>query len=71
MVAAAAAVRSLSDDENEQGAGAAAFAVSHVGDGDSIRLANGTQLRLVQIDAPELGEGECYAQAARIVSTGC
>jgi micrococcal nuclease len=44
---------------------AATFAVSAVVDGDTIRLANGTRVRLVQIDAPELSQRECYAQAAR------
>jgi micrococcal nuclease len=35
-----------------------------VGDGDSLELRNGARVRLVQIDAPELGEGECYAREA-------
>jgi micrococcal nuclease len=38
--------------------------VAQVGDGDSIELADGTQVRLVQIDAPELGERECYGAEA-------
>ena len=33
-----------------------------MGDGDSLELANGRRVRLVQIDAPELGGGECYAR---------
>jgi endonuclease YncB( thermonuclease family) len=41
------------------------FVVSHVADGDTIRLANGQRVRLVQIDAPELGQGECYAGRSR------
>ena len=41
-------------------------AVARVVDGDTIRLDDGTRVRLVQIDAPELAEGECYArQSAR------
>jgi micrococcal nuclease len=38
--------------------------VARVGDGDSLELADGTQVRLVQIDAPELGEGECFGAEA-------
>jgi micrococcal nuclease len=36
--------------------------VARVGDGDSLELASGRRVRLVQIDAPELGAGECYAR---------
>lgn len=35
-----------------------------VADGDTIRLTDGTRVRLVQIDAPEVAEGECYGAAA-------
>jgi micrococcal nuclease len=38
--------------------------VAHVGDGDSIEMESGDRVRLVQIDAPELGEDECYGQEA-------
>jgi micrococcal nuclease len=38
--------------------------VARVGDGDSLDLANGKRVRLAQIDAPELGEGECFAREA-------
>lgn len=38
--------------------------VERVGDGDSFELHGGKRVRLVQIDAPELGEGECYAEQA-------
>ena len=41
-----------------------AATVDRVGDGDTLQLASGTRVRLVQIDAPELGEGECYAREA-------
>jgi micrococcal nuclease len=37
--------------------------VSAVADGDTLRLRGGARVRLVQIDAPELG-GECYGRAA-------
>jgi micrococcal nuclease len=38
--------------------------VARVADGDTIRLADGTRVRLVQIDAPEADEDECYAARA-------
>jgi micrococcal nuclease len=43
--------------------------VSQVVDGDTIRLANGDRVRLVQIDAPELHLRECYAREARAALT--
>lgn len=36
-----------------------------MGDGDSLNIRGGQRVRLVQIDAPELGQGECYAREAR------
>jgi micrococcal nuclease len=41
-----------------------AVEVARVGDGDSIELESGERVRLVQIDAPELGEDECYGEEA-------
>ncbi len=38
--------------------------VESVTDGDTLRLKGGRRIRLVQIDAPELGEAECYAEEA-------
>ena len=38
--------------------------VAQVVDGDTIRLGDGTRVRLVQIDAPEAGESECFAARA-------
>jgi micrococcal nuclease len=38
--------------------------VDHVTDGDTIVLTDGRHVRLVQIDAPELPEHECYGEAA-------
>ena len=38
--------------------------VVRVIDGDTIELAGGDRVRLVQIDAPEQRESECYADAA-------
>jgi endonuclease YncB( thermonuclease family) len=39
-------------------------AVARVIDGDTIETENGDHVRLVQIDAPELGDNECYAREA-------
>ena len=36
--------------------------VARVGDGDTLDVRGGIRVRLVQIDAPELGERECYAR---------
>ncbi len=40
-------------------------AVAAVYDGDTLTLRDGRRIRLVQIDTPELGTGECYSRAAR------
>jgi endonuclease YncB( thermonuclease family) len=39
--------------------------IARVIDGDTIALTDGQRVRLVQIDTPEVGGGECYSQAAR------
>ncbi len=39
--------------------------VQRVSDGDSFVLRGGARVRLLQIDAPELGDGECYGREAR------
>ena len=39
--------------------------VASVYDGDTLTLRDGRRIRLVQIDTPELGTGECYSRAAR------
>ncbi len=41
--------------------------VAGVIDGDTVVLADGRHVRLLQVDAPELSENECYARAARRV----
>jgi micrococcal nuclease len=38
--------------------------VASVYDGDTLTLTTGKRVRLVQIDAPELGTGECYSRAS-------
>jgi endonuclease YncB( thermonuclease family) len=39
--------------------------VASVTDGDTLRLTDGRRVRLLQVDTPELGGGECYSRAAR------
>ncbi len=43
----------------------AALKVVKIYDGDTITMADGLKVRLLQIDAPELAEGECYADKAK------
>ena len=50
--------------EPEEGAQARAT-VARIGDGDTLDLRDGARVRLVQVDAPELGQNECYAREAR------
>lgn len=38
--------------------------VAHVVDGDTIALRGGAHVRLLQIDSPEVGSGECYSRHA-------
>ena len=38
--------------------------VARVVDGDTVVLTSGVRVRLVQIDTPEAGTGECYSRAA-------
>ena len=42
-----------------------ALVVASIYDGDTLTLSNGQRVRLLQIDTPELGSGECYSRAAR------
>ena len=39
--------------------------VARIADGDTLELESGKRVRLLQVDAPELGEGECYSKAAQ------
>jgi micrococcal nuclease len=41
--------------------------VASVYDGDTLSLTDGRRVRLLQIDTPELGTGECYSRASRKV----
>ena len=44
---------------------APADVVVSIADGDTLTIAGGKRVRLLQIDTPELGSGECYSRAAR------
>ena len=44
-----------------------AAAVARVVDGDTIELQGGREVRLLQVDAPEGAQGECYADEATAV----
>jgi micrococcal nuclease len=53
------------------GAATAQFArIQYVIDGDTVVLNNGEHVRLVQIDAPEVQQRECYGAAARALLRG-
>lgn len=41
------------------------FRVTKVVDGDTIRLGNGKYVRFLQISAPEINKGHCYAQESQ------
>jgi micrococcal nuclease len=45
--------------------GPALTTVASVRDGDTLLLEDGRRVRLVQVDAPELGDGECYGREAQ------
>jgi endonuclease YncB( thermonuclease family) len=42
-----------------------ALTVVKIYDGDTVTMADGMKIRLLQIDAPELAEGECYADKSK------
>ena len=42
-----------------------ALKIVKIYDGDTVTMADGMKIRLLQIDAPELAEGECFAQESK------
>jgi endonuclease YncB( thermonuclease family) len=62
VVVAAAAVSDTA--ARPTGADTTSGRVARVIDGDTIVLASGRHVRLVQIDTPEVGSGECFSRAA-------
>jgi endonuclease YncB( thermonuclease family) len=72
LVAAAAVAAVFVSFDSGPGAAQAAPAaplasgiVASVYDGDTLTLRSGQRVRLLQVDTPELGSGECYSRAAR------
>ena len=45
--------------------GQAALKIVKIYDGDTVTMADGMKIRLLQIDAPELAEDECYADKSK------
>jgi micrococcal nuclease len=62
-LSAAAAVTDEATSSASQAREAAV--VASVYDGDTLTLRGGRKVRLLQVDTPELGSGECYSRAAR------
>jgi endonuclease YncB( thermonuclease family) len=58
------------DGEAASAAPLASGVVASVYDGDTMTLTSGQRVRLLQIDTPELGSGECYSRAARTALLG-
>lgn len=67
MAALAAIAFSLGGEFFQVGAASSldSGVVVSIYDGDTLTLRDGRRIRLVQIDTPELGSGECYSRAAR------
>jgi micrococcal nuclease len=62
---AAIAVVALSTSAGAEARRSEIAVVASVYDGDTLSLRDGRRVRLLQIDTPELGSGECYSRAAR------
>ncbi len=64
IVLAVAVAAWLDGRGNEAGGGEEVSVVQRVIDGDTLIVADGDRVRLVEIDAPEVSQGECYAVEA-------
>lgn len=64
MVRALAAVAAIMAVAGIAAGGADTLRVTSVADGDTLSVSSGARVRLVQIDTPEIGTGECYSRAA-------
>jgi micrococcal nuclease len=62
---AAIVVVALSTSVGAEARSSEVAVVASVYDGDTLTLRDGRRVRLLQIDTPELGSGECYSRAAR------
>jgi endonuclease YncB( thermonuclease family) len=56
----------MGTQKSETTQGSETRVVGRVNDGDTLTLRGGRKVRLLQIDTPELGAGECYSEAAWI-----
>ena len=64
MLLTAGALGAVSDTAARPAAPSERARVAYVIDGDTIALENGRRVRLLQIDTPEPGTGECFSRAA-------
>jgi micrococcal nuclease len=64
LVIAAVALSAAALSPSPAGLAAPAVAVLRVVDGDTVVVSGGPRVRLVQIDSPEVGSGECYSRRA-------
>jgi micrococcal nuclease len=64
-VVALVSVACSGGSSGERGGTRDAAVVARVADGDTLELESGERVRLLQVDSPELGEGECYSEPAR------
>lgn len=64
VLAAAWAAASVPDTKARPTPALERARVARVVDGDTILLEDGLRVRLVQVDTPEVGTGECYSRAA-------
>jgi micrococcal nuclease len=62
---AAIVVVALSTSVRAEARSSEVAVVASVYDGDTLTLRDGRRVRLLQVDTPELGSGECYSRAAR------
>ena len=65
LAALAVPTAAMADVAGAARAAEAATVVASVYDGDTLTLRDGRRIRLIQIDTPEVGSGECYSRAAR------
>jgi micrococcal nuclease len=63
-ILAAALLAGCDAGETAPAPGLGTATIARVADGDSLVLEGGERVRLLQIDAPELGGGECYGREA-------
>jgi endonuclease YncB( thermonuclease family) len=66
LVAVTAVVAACMGAQRSETTQSSKTGVARVNDGDTLTLRGGRKVRLLQVDAPELGAGECYSEAAWI-----